>query len=125
MVKAQVAARFTMEVAPRLVVSSTTRRRTAPARSLDPIAEDDREHLAYWSEYHQLQADDDDAATANSSSGFAEAWTKTKRAPPRATITGGGPMRDVGNGKHLPVDGHGQRGRRASIRKLQGHRRVV
>ncbi|CAL5060135.1 unnamed protein product [Urochloa decumbens] len=121
MVKAQVAARFTMEVAPRLVVSSTTRRRTAPARSLDPIAEDDREHLAYWSEYQQA---DDAAATANSS-GFAAAWTKTKRAPPQATITGGGPVRDVGNGKHLPVDGHGQRGRRASIRKLQGHRRVV
>ncbi|CAL5023852.1 unnamed protein product [Urochloa decumbens] len=121
MVKAQVAARFTMEVAPRLVVS-TTRRRTAPVRSLDPIAEDDREQLAYWSEYHQqlqLQADDDDAAvtTANSSS-FAAAWTKTKRAPPPQC------MRDLGNGKHLP-DGQGQRGRRASIRKLQGHHRRV
>ncbi|CAL4971240.1 unnamed protein product [Urochloa decumbens] len=111
--KAQVAARFTMEVAPALVVSSTTmRRRTAaPARSLDPIAEDDREYLAYWSE----QADA--AATANSSGGFAAAWTKM--APPLQCL------RDLGNGKHLP-DGHdGQRGRRASIRKLQGHRRVV
>ncbi|CAN6237215.1 unnamed protein product [Urochloa humidicola] len=117
MVKAQVVvARFTMEVAPPRVVPTTRRRTAAPARSLDPIAEDDREHLAYWSEYHQAAGDDIAAAPG----------TKTKRAPPQATITGGEPitMRDLGNGKHLP-GGHGQRGRRASSRKLQGHRRVV
>ncbi|CAN6271519.1 unnamed protein product [Urochloa humidicola] len=52
-----VTARFTTEVAPAKVLSITRRRTAAPVRRLDPIAEDDREQLAYWSEssYHHQQ----------------------------------------------------------------------
>lgn len=52
MEKARAAARFATEVAPPpVVVSSIMRGRKAPMRSLlDPIAEDDREQLAYWSD---------------------------------------------------------------------------
>ncbi|CAO2037262.1 unnamed protein product [Urochloa humidicola] len=93
-----VTARFTMEVAPAKVLSAVRRRAAAPVRRLDPIAEDDREQLAYWSEsyqyHHQLQQVADDGEF----------------------------MRDHGK---CSSDGHGgHRGRRASSRK-QGHRRVV
>ncbi|CAN6243144.1 unnamed protein product [Urochloa humidicola] len=93
-----VTARFTTEVAPAKVLSITRRRMAAPVRRLDPIAEDDREQLAYWSEssYHhhqQLQADDD-----------------------------GEFVRDLGK---CSSDGHGQRGRRTSSSRKQSHRRVV
>ncbi|CAN6247093.1 unnamed protein product [Urochloa humidicola] len=91
-----VTARFTMEVAPAKVLSTVRRRAAAPVRRLDPIAEDDREQLAYWSEYHQQQL--------------------------QQVADDGEFMRDLGK---CSSDGHGgHRGRRASSRK-QGHRRVV
>ncbi|CAN6243146.1 unnamed protein product [Urochloa humidicola] len=89
-----VTARFTMEVAPAKVLS---RRRTAaaPVGRLDPIAEDDREQLAYWSEYHQQQL--------------------------QQVADDGEFVRDL---RKCSSDGHGQRGRRASSSR-KGHRRVV
>ncbi|CAN6271520.1 unnamed protein product [Urochloa humidicola] len=89
-----VTARFTMEVAPAKVLS---RRRTAaaPVGRLDPIAEDDREQLAYWSEYHQQQL--------------------------QQVADDGEFIRDLGK---CLSDGHGgHRGRRGSSRN--GHRRRV
>ncbi|OEL22901.1 hypothetical protein BAE44_0016078 [Dichanthelium oligosanthes] len=103
MAKAQVAARFVTEVAPPQVVSIM--RRGKVPRSLDTIAEDDREQLAY--DHHQ---------------GFAAVWSLG--APAQAAREGtGGLMRELS--KYFS-DAHGQQvaGGWESGHKL-GHRRAV
>ncbi|XP_062224021.1 uncharacterized protein LOC133922629 [Phragmites australis] len=116
MAKVQAAARFMTEVAPPQVVS-IMRRKKVP-RSLDTIAEDDREHLAYGPDHHHQVA----AAAANSS-GFAAAWVKRAPRAPQAQARArtGGFMRELS--KYFS-DAHGQAGGWGSSHK--GHaRRVV
>ncbi|XP_062218262.1 uncharacterized protein LOC133918410 [Phragmites australis] len=113
MAKAQAAARFMTEVAPPQVVSIMRRRKVS--RSLETIAEEDREQLAYGPDhglhYHQ-------AAAANSS-GFAAAWPK--RAPPQARARTGKFTRELS--KYFS-DAHGQDGSWEESGH-KGHRRVV
>ncbi|KAL6629878.1 hypothetical protein ACP70R_029643 [Stipagrostis hirtigluma subsp. patula] len=114
MAKAQPAARFMTEVAPPQVVP-IIRRRKVP-RSLDTIAEDDREQLAYGPDQAAAAAA---AATANSS-GFAAACVR--RAPSqRERRRTGGFMRELG--KYFS-EAHGGAGWESSHRQ-KGPRRGV
>ncbi|RLN08064.1 uncharacterized protein C2845_PM11G15140 [Panicum miliaceum] len=78
MVKAQRAARFVTEVAPPPVV--TVMRRGKVPRSLDTIAEDDREQQAY--------------GPASDHQGFAAAWSR-RAAPAQARERAGRLMREL------------------------------
>ncbi|KAJ1278004.1 hypothetical protein BS78_04G046900 [Paspalum vaginatum] len=111
--KAEVTARFVTEVAPPRVVT-VMRRRKVP-RSLDTIAEDDREQVAYSG---GSSSDNEFAAAARCrSSSRAQARERT-----------GGPVRELSGYSASDAD-HGQPGggwdwERESGHKL-GHRRVV
>ncbi|XP_039793617.1 LOW QUALITY PROTEIN: uncharacterized protein LOC120659487 [Panicum virgatum] len=111
MAKAQTAARFVTEVAPPPVVA-VMRRRKVP-RSLDTIAEDDREQLAA-------------CGPASDHQGLAAAWSSRRAAPAPARERAGRLMRELSKSRHF-LDAHGQQagsGAWESGRKL-GRRRVV
>ncbi|RCV05365.1 hypothetical protein SETIT_1G078200v2 [Setaria italica] len=90
MAKAPAPARFVTEVAPPQVVS--VMRRGKVPRSLDTIAEDDREQLAYGP-----------PPSSSEHLGFAAAWSR--RAPARERAAGGFMMRGLSN---YFSDAHGQ-----------------
>uniref|UniRef100_A0A0E0JVW2 Uncharacterized protein n=1 Tax=Oryza punctata TaxID=4537 RepID=A0A0E0JVW2_ORYPU len=123
MAKAQAAARIMTEVAPPQLVS-VMRRRKQVARSLDTIAEDDRElmHQAPYggdSHHHGVKKQ---AAATSSASTFATAPLAFERQPPPASAPASGFMRELS--KWFSNKGlHGQDGWPESSR--EGHRRAI
>ncbi|KAF0935840.1 hypothetical protein E2562_036362 [Oryza meyeriana var. granulata] len=118
MAKAQAAARIMTEVAPPKLVS-VMRRRKQVARSLDTIAEDDRELMQapYGGDSHH--GGKKQAAATSSASTFATAPLAFERQQPAAA---NGFMRELSKW-FSNNDVHGQEGWPESSR--EGHRRVV
>ncbi|XP_052143324.1 uncharacterized protein LOC127762859 [Oryza glaberrima] len=123
MAKAQAAARIMTEVAPPQLVS-VMRRRKQVARSLDTIAEDDRElmHQAPYAGDGHHHGVKKQAAATSSASTFATPTLAFERQPPPAPAPASGFMR--GLSKWFSNNGvHGQEGWPEISR--EGHRRAI